>query len=703
MAYVQRWQVNHMYLTRTYTNFTDRRKLPRIASKLVKEYTWRDQDYHRHYRGDDSSLSHAGWAPCAIQTTSYTCGYHVIFNAWAIALGLKLDPGFQAEWNLNFLDNAQNLICLALLGLASSELIHNYLECIKFVFPEQTIDASKKFERTHQAENEEELAKTLLTFEKEDQEHWGKFKGDERDQELDKIRQTNRVCFSEGVIRLHDANWPSDDWHSLSLPFLDDVTQARQLTSDVVNMDRFQLTYNLRMYSDGFNDSDMGRRSRPQNVMDGFQKYRTAVGKVKKLSTIQMFHDYIQMNTLNPSFVQSNPVKVSRQHCEYLSILLSSEAKILGGKVLKVKVDYLDWEQVNLGIIAVIQALDKEQATKAERKEQPFAGGFALATDTDMQIGLVGVHTTLPAARPRRCWLIPYLYHSGDIRTIGHFFLVVVQEEAMEGGGTQFCVYFLDSRPSLWNKDSMDAKRLKIFKDIQTMAQTLRWTKHRNANDQIKFRLKPKYVRVAQQLDDVTCGHHTILNAWILALGLTPNVQPRTGSGTTFISNLCQLINIALAGLLDWKTLVAWLLEHDLTVEKSINSTTLLDRTFEATVAQTDSNPLATYIEETQSNCDTILETVTEHEQPYNRNNNVNFKNGNWKLEQGGGEPRDLTREAEDSDDVQALFGVDGWFQFFEDLVQSASEDRRRAAWRARRRKRRQQVSVGEKMSAIRK
>ncbi|KAF1964021.1 hypothetical protein BU23DRAFT_576027 [Bimuria novae-zelandiae CBS 107.79] len=301
-----------------------------------------------------------------------------------------------------------------------------------------------------------------------------------------------------------------------------------------------------------------------------------------------------------------------------------------------------------------------------------FAGGFSLSTLDAVDIASVGVpYPDSLCTRPRRCWLLPYQHQEYAAPRRAHFFLTVLkEEETKEEGGTEFCVYFLDSQPGVW-KNLKDMTRLRLFETIKDIAKGSGWMAHRNTDDHVKFRSKPKYVNVAKQRSDRACGFH----AWILALGMTPNVRPRHEFNGNIYAELREMISYALAGLLDWRTLVAWLFARDLTVEKTIARVTL-KRAFESTVQQQSSDELEEYIGTTRKELDVPLEQLTEEEQPY-VNNSVNFASNSWRIENApelededeNEKPKELPRAEEDSDDSDDPGEVHEWDDFFRELV----------------------------------
>lgn len=121
------------------------------------------------------------------------------------------------------------------------------------------------------------------------------------------------------------------------------------------------------------------------------------------------------------------------------------------------------------------------------------------------------------------------------------------------------------------------------------------------------------------------------------------------------------LFRYALFGLLDWKTLVAWLFYLDLTVEKSVSEVPF-SRRFETTVAQTDPAQLERYVEQEQLDFGLLSSLIIEA-QPFDFQDNVNFGKDAWIIrefadddeEEYESEPEQLNRQDEDMSDLGYL------------------------------------------------
>jgi hypothetical protein len=260
-----------------------------------------------------------------------------------------------------------------------------------------------------------------------------------------------------------------------------------------------------------------------------------------------------------------------------------------------------DW-QVALAIASVVEAIDQHQyENHRDRRDTPFSGVFALATTTTVGWAKEAVlgddsQSDATVSRPRRCWVLPLTLsaldvHKRNLERIGeeriydaemaelsHTFLALVQEEthrptAKDRRISEFIIGTLDPSPHIFQQKP-DARAC-IGKVTRTIASNLQWTKQRNiasgTTNHVSFAPGLAYDNVPVPTQPRgsggwMCGHHTMLIAWILAMGLSPNhTKPTAEFDEEFYDELCSLIRAAPAGLLDWKTLVAWFFCNKLT------------------------------------------------------------------------------------------------------------------------------------------
>lgn len=556
-------------------------------------------------------------------------------------------------------------------------MIRDFLAAIGFVEPSQVIEESRKFKRTVvgiELDNLYAEMKSLV----------GTKGGEERVCDYQKTRHTDRVQFLDNQ---YSPKWPFDSWNASYAPFIAELVRKVQKTLDIDELDNNQLFYQLRLHCKSFNKKLQAYKKLRSPFTKQLMEYIKQIKEDKSL-TIQKFHHLIRLDKMEPEYIEEDAKWVYDLHRAYLSGLLgeSSESS---------EVKLLSWDEVLQAVAAVLQAIDQKQSQQAAKNGVIHAGGFALTSVTPISTGQG------PIARPRRCWLLPWQFQeveAGRIRA--HNFLAVVQEEKKaDGKGSQFCVYFLDSAPDMWKKRK--GERFNLFKLIKEKARGLSWTTQRNPNGQVKFCSKPRYVNVAKQVGSSACGYHTVVNAWILALGMTPKVKPKKALD---LREASSMIKFAIRGVLDWKTLVAWLFYRDLTVETKIEQVTL-SRAFEVTKEQKGQEKLLESIE-TEIVHDEILSMWSEKVVPYVRNN-VDFSGGKWTFEpeetleeeeddsqQDNESPGALQRSTEDVDMLYYEYEDEDddeeWSFFFEDLARTAYRDQRNA-----RRRNRNRASMG--------
>jgi hypothetical protein len=546
-----------------------------------------------------------------------------------------------------------------MLGQASSEMIHNYLECINFVLPKQVVDMPLRFQNTVKTygttlhDTMEEMLQIQEAF-------WMSFnEGEESDQAFKKISQENRVHFLSGNSRRHDTDWNADTWPK-PIEEMNEIVKAHQGKIYVGDFDLGQLTYHAIMYA---NKSVEMRK----DVCIGFREYRQRVSAAGSRSAVRLFHDYIQIDSMEPSFIEEKPANVGSQHFWYLYELLERK------DILQETRHPNFFSLVVEASAAIVQAIDEKQQGQSVHL---FTGGFTLATRFALhsaRSGELGI-----ATRPRRCWLMPFQFPKDQNPLVKHYFLAVLQEEkANTESGSEFRVYFLDSDLGGWANDT-EAKRTQAFDQVKKIAHNLQWTKHRNMGARVQFCTKPKYVQVTKQKGDEMSGYHTILNVWILSLGMTPKIKPMIEM-VSFYPDLIKMVAIAIGGWLDWRTLVAWLFMWDLTVEKTIGPVTL-ERAFDVSALQAINVSLRGYVNNTNPH-DDLLGARTEEDTPY-IHNNVDFSRDTWQFEEeehekDASEPHVLHRALEDVDMLDRTGNKDDWSSFFTELTQTAYNDLR--------------------------
>ncbi|KAF2271354.1 uncharacterized protein EI97DRAFT_462913 [Westerdykella ornata] len=331
---------------------------------------------------------------------------------------------------------------------------------------------------------------------------------------------------------------------------------------------------------------------------------------------------------------------------------------------------FLNDAQIDMAIGSVIGAINVFQHQHMlAAGETRFTGGLGMVTSAPLSEallksekewnGLGGVGTFGRAAHPRRCFLMPVILDKHLAETVklppknaGHICLFVLQEETREVNGESgrfFCVYCLDSGAFIsrakWSGQPKSQAAL-LYGLIQKAARNLSWTRRNShAKEDTQFLKDYTDVPVLRQADGTSCGLFTVLNAWILALGLTPNAKPKADARRV-ASKMQLLVLLAWRGALDWKTLVAFLLCHGLVTQTSMSQVPL-DRRFGATMAQEGQAELSSYYSDVFEQDDAFLQLESFEDVPYDYSCNVNFP-GSGGLQRGYDDFEEYTDSDED-------------------------------------------------------
>ena len=230
--------------------------------------------------------------------------------------------------------------------------------------------------------------------------------------------------------------------------------------------------------------------------------------------------------------------------------------------------------------------------------------GFSIVSWMTLGIAESGQHDHNRAIRPQRPMLLPWWFNH-------HILLLVFQRDE---DGT-IGLHVLDSKK--WHNSAQE--RVQIYQESTTVMENLMWYRIPfNDSQYIKPRNAIWVGPVAQQLVDWVCGYHTILNAWVIALGL--NLNPDFIPETKFYEEARRLIIFALGGFLDYRIVYAFLLCRKFIQEQS---SVPQDRRFEQTKKQTETgeNEKKIRLEEDEM-------FMTHSGFQVNRSNNVQFESG---------------------------------------------------------------------------
>lgn len=590
---------------------------------------------------------------CATQSTGWSCGYHAIFNGWSIALGLKLNLHFKKDWEpplgLTFFQDVQRTIAAACLGLATPGLIHHFLECIGFVEAGQTLNLHKQFGHTLPIENRRALDLAMDDLEKGDDYTHG-------DQLLERIL-ASPDSFGLDTKKGAYVTQGSNSWSSLWKPFVKDITVNTGI--DWNSMSEHELRCLLTVHSGDYRRSKVakqyGKAMPYQRLRELFQeKY----GTEKIWNHLADRKVYWEWNEAAWDIEKSIRKKANiRCHMKFPK----SDAS-------------LGMDHMTMAIAAVVQAVNQKQAD--QEPDKTFRGGFALGGDEidhnsdlifgkDAEPGSNGV-----VSRPRRCFPMPFIFSDGKS---AHDVLVLVQEEQpRKEGGRRVCIYVLDTRSAMFRRNLDNC-----LQRIKQILDKMYWRIGGKDPGSVTFRNIPRFVRVAPQHGNTVCGFHVILNAWIIALGLTPN--PKADFQDRY-EEIRRFVQIAVAGVLNWRSLVEWLIHRGYVRETDIELVPT-DRRFQATVPQTEKEVLRNELQ--------AIFQVQQLEKDYEYDNNVDFSTPNWEFEPGSELDPDepgLERAMEDIDGISMHERFNS-SESIGELLELAQETRRKAkrcVWRSK-------------------
>jgi len=623
-------------------NAVQRNHIFETAWMVVCRTAW----YRRHFQDETAfktvKPSHATWVKTALQPSTNECGYFVILNAWALALGLELNPAVRLKWTRSFFDELYDVISLARLGHADWKLIFAFLRCHDIV-RNGSVPENRRFAQTHAIQDEDRMVEDLGSLVALELVHW-QVRQQPTLEENEKKRRCNRVPGLNGKSHNQAGGFSSDEWTSSSKS--KHVPRLQQLGILNVDHDTSQL--------EEAHDSSWGIAcERFLNSVPG------SIAEMTRDTLIQSLRDHLENHfaEVGKHYKDTFAARVRDVYQTYVLLMNKHDVRQCFGEigVGVTKSAKHDWKQplhdseVNLAIVSVLEAIDNLQADAHGRTNSSslFAGGFTLATSASWAFALCSNDSdnenpfdNLVLSRPRRAWLMPLVVSSGGLldelknwakgkgvkwkpptnsQAEGHTLLVLIQESFNDEtddypGGTHFEIVFIDSCQ-------------RIFKDVQGFFleriskahKRLKWSDHRRVWDVVPPREIISDIQVPQQQNGGwQCGHHTVINAWIIALGLHPKGDAiYKENGYNLIYRLAQM---ATAGLLDWRTLAEFLVSKRLTTETSADDVPE-SRRFKFTCAQSDEIALDARIRE-YALVDTALGTLPPTDTPYDHNTN---------------------------------------------------------------------------------
>lgn len=642
-----------------------------IASRWGRFPNMPDADDFRQYT---RKALHAEWIPVAPQPTDNECGYYAILNAWALALGLQPNINFFPSWTAQFFQDVVDVIHIARVGRADWRLIYAFLTCKDFIDNASAVPEDRHFERTENLPSEDALESVLDRLEESERRDW-----EGRDPDFSKLAQANRTHVVPG--KRHAMAWPSDDWtKEARKEYVKDLERWGKLVLDADSKElKYQWQDHLLMHGAKFENQlehiHGELKGRTLDITkDILPHYKGFLNKLHPpdlnlqidhypcswvTDAMNIYDCILNYDSLGPSFFDGMREEVNRQECQ-------------------------PWE-INKAIAAVVEAIDDKQRQLHRLNHadaQPFAGGFSIApTHVLRGVLLQKLAADHPvASRPRRCWFMP-LNVSGPLldqanawqkskghkvkprKTGGGHTLLVVLQERDDQPNTKYLsvdTYILDSRPAVLQNAYEFLDRV-----VLRAAGRLGWSSHRNTA-QIGGS-HHRYPVPEQQEGGFQCGYHVFVNAWILAMGLTPDIKRGPYDEDVYFEAWI-FARAAIAGLLDWKALVAWIFCRKLTVERT-NEALPANRRFEGTVPQVpdrlDPFPeavgegeLRDHVQQRYDADDRPLALLSVEDAPYDRSNNIVWPPSKGKEQNDQGESLDRSYEDTDLDFFEAQAGI---------------------------------------------
>jgi hypothetical protein len=283
----------------------------------------------------------------------------------------------------------------------------------------------------------------------------------------------------------------------------------------------------------------------------------------------------------------------------------------------------MDQIEVNLSLSAVVEveAIDSLQIKEHTGHRSPltFAGGLTLSTASNNAMALAdGDSGAGKASRPRRFFLMTICINTELIPELeveplegtAHHMLVAVQENPRT---QEYELFFYDSAQRIF-RESYEVLALRVENALRNLG----WTTHRLEGNTMEMGTWSEKDVVQQKKGwGWACGVHTVINGWILAMGLTP-AQIETYDRMVYWE-FRTLARASIVGLLDWRTLVAWFFCRRLTVQDTLDSVPS-NRRFETTKFWESEDQLFNHMSEVYQSDNALLEIFTNIPYDYGYN-----------------------------------------------------------------------------------
>ncbi|EMD86295.1 hypothetical protein COCC4DRAFT_135004 [Bipolaris maydis ATCC 48331] len=630
----------------------DREKLFNIGWQVLRGSSWWRGVFADKNAFEKVKPKSATWVETARQPSSNECGYFTILNAWGLAMGLELNQDVRLRWTDSFFQELQDMVHLVRLGHANWKLMFDFLQCHDIV-RDGIVPGNRRFSRTHSTRAEPKFDDNLANLLATEKLHWARQKY--QTEALERIRNANRIPNMTGRPHNGKKAFPSDGWI--------DVTKKYEYVPRLQRFGLLNIDHREREMEAAFRNLS---KTRVESCLKKLPPANSQSITSNQEALLQVIRDEIKLQYEGmDSDIQREPHEWIEDTLDFYDQIRKT-AKLQQMLSNKGIVKPNDWQRLmedsdlNLAMASVLEAIDNLQSGlhAASGSQHPFASGFALTTSNALQMALHGIES-VPFSRPRRTWLIPLVatknglleqlevwaktngkkYKSPTGRAGGHAFLVVVQEainhDPENPAETRFETHIFDSCLRIFD-DVRDFFSVRV----ENAAASLKWSTQRNEFGAVQFDTGAFiHENLPQQMaGGFQCGHHVLINAWIIAMGL--HFDPEAQYTTEIYKQLYTLAQAATAGILDWRTLAAWFFCHKLTVERTFDAVPE-NRRFGCTVVQRDERTLEGRITEQYAVQDAALEMFSLAQVPYDYSNNFHTENS-----------------GEDSDSSNSLFGL---------------------------------------------
>ncbi|KAJ4368013.1 hypothetical protein N0V83_006368 [Neocucurbitaria cava] len=551
------------------STLAERDKFVELALALLEDGEWWQETYESLTELNHDLPDAFEWVPCAQHTASEQSVVFTVLHAWAVALGLELDPAFRLgrDESVSFFTRAQRLFDLALRDHLDWKILLAFFRCTGFV---ETGDEEAENSDESLPPHDRRFDQRVRGFQSslERQENPDVTLGDASfGADFSFVISTVEVVLEQGVA--HTKTFASDDWDEAKLEDLaslvqdgswslaDTQEQLIERVSQRENGDESVSTPTSSKKSSGTFSSLTKSSSRREDKTSGSKpppgpvsatvpdldqdpaeddSNASANGEDTASSSTSPPPDHDLPKDYDPCVdFRQRMDGLLREHDADLRDLRDRERNTVTTEYG----EWLDDTEVSLAIASVTLAISELQG---------IDGGFGFFHPISIQQCAADTYPLpiSPTLRPGRPLLLP-------IHIQAHYILLVIQLD--EQGQTSFSV--LDSKAYHLNM----RHRQSVHDLAQRIVKRSDWNRHVTGGEDLIHHSPPHttWIPVSQQPSDNECGYYTILNAWTLALGLLPNPNIHHDWNDQFFSDVNNLVHLARLGRADWKLIYSFL------------------------------------------------------------------------------------------------------------------------------------------------